>query len=485
MVILLAVLTSASLANTEVVLNQKQVAETVIKTSNAGQIVNLSAQLSRLQYAEALSAFDFKLNAEGLHDVSKAETLSGSSLDQTDTMTTSIGLEKKFTTGSLVDLSFERNSYKYDLPASYSGSLPPAQTQDVLSLTIEQDLLRNAFGRADRAEVRSAEKNYEAAKIQRVTDLQTAVLDGVKLFWETYTSMKSAEEAVAARDRYRELVNSVRRKNSFGYAAPGELAQVQAELESRESTVRDRNLTYLEKKNSLLNLLSLPVNTGLKFDVASELPTPPSLPETDVTELRSYRSAKFKMNAAEEKRLAGDSQNWVDLSLMAKLASAGLDTSSSGSYSEMTSGSRPSYFVGLKLEHQFGSGTLRERELNRRLLADIEKLKFQDTEKSLRSHEGELRQKVRNAYDNAVSAKAQKDFRDRAAKDLQRSFTQGRTDISLLIDALNRYSTAEITYLESIGDYQVALNEWAAFRDQLVPEFKSTESESSQKGAGQ
>ncbi|MCE3009877.1 MAG: TolC family protein [Proteobacteria bacterium] len=485
MVTLLAVLTAVSWANIEIVLNQKQVAEAVIKSSNFGQIVNLNAQLSRLQYAETLSAFDFKLTAEGLHDVSKQENLSGSSLDKTENFKTSIGLEKRFATGSLLDLSFERNSFKYDLPTSYTGSLPPAQTQDVLSLTLEQDLLRNAFGRADRAELRSAEKTYEAAQIQRVTDLQTAVLDGVRLFWETYTSMKSTEEAVAARDRYKNLVISVRRKNSFGYAAPGELSQVQAELEARESTVRDKNLSYLEKKNSLLNLLSLPSNSVIKFDVASELPAPPTLPETNVTGLRPYRVAQAKMIAADEKRFAGQSQNWVDLSLMAKLASAGLETSSSGSYSEMTSGNRPSYYMGLQLEHQFGSGTLRERELNRKLLADIERLKFQDTQKSLQSRELELREKVRKAYENTVSAKAQKDFRDRAARDLQRSFTQGRTDISLLIDSLNRYSSSEIAYLESIGDYQVALNEWAAFRDQLVPELKLSEIESFQKGAKQ
>jgi outer membrane protein TolC len=53
-------------------------------------------------------------------------------------------------------------------------------------------------------------------------------------------------------------------------------------------------------------------------------------------------------------------------------------------------------------------------------------------------------------------------------QEIQRSYQQGRVDISQLIDALNRFFAAEIQYTQAVGDYQMSLNEWAAFQDQLI-----------------
>lgn len=52
--------------------------------------------------------------------------------------------------------------------------------------------------------------------------------------------------------------------------------------------------------------------------------------------------------------------------------------------------------------------------------------------------------------------------------ELNRSYTQGRTDIRNLIDAMNALNTTEVAHSRAVGDYFIALNEWAALRDELI-----------------
>jgi outer membrane protein TolC len=107
--------------------------------------------------------------------------------------------------------------------------------------------------------------------------------------------------------------------------------------------------------------------------------------------------------------------------------------------------------------------------MNARLNKKIATLNRDTEVRKLTEKENFLRRQVQASYANALTSKSQKDFRQKAVKELQRSFNQGRTDISLLIEALNRYSAAEVNYAVTLGQYQIALNEWAAFRDELIP----------------
>ena len=71
-------------------------------------------------------------------------------------------------------------------------------------------------------------------------------------------------------------------------------------------------------------------------------------------------------------------------------------------------------------------------------------------------------------YAIAQSSMKQKDFFDKAVQELNRTYTQGRTDIKTLIDLMNSYFASEVQLSRAIGDYQIALNELAASRDELI-----------------
>jgi outer membrane protein TolC len=90
----------------------------------------------------------------------------------------------------------------------------------------------------------------------------------------------------------------------------------------------------------------------------------------------------------------------------------------------------------------------------------------------IRDSLADAERRVQSTFSIAESSKVQRAYREKAAQELNRAYTQGRSDINTLITSLNNYFDSEIQYSKAIGDYQTALNEWAAARDELIPDLK-------------
>lgn len=169
---------------------------------------------------------------------------------------------------------------------------------------------------------------------------------------------------------------------------------------------------------------------------------------------------------------AANSTSLPDLALVGKYYNQGREENADDAYSEMAGGSRPKYYVGVKLTYNFGSSYEDELALNKRVGRDLAEAQLNRQRLELSDKESNAIRKIQSTYANALSARAQRGFRERAALELNRAYSQGRTEISNFIDVLNKYFDSEVALSRAIGDYQIALNEWAAFKDELIPENK-------------
>jgi outer membrane protein TolC len=396
---------------------------------------------------------------------------------QDETFDSSISLTKLFSTGTTLGVSYERTSDKYQFAP---GSTPPSQlpgdkvTQDVLGLTVQQQLLADFFGYADRADLRAAQAQFEASAISRVTNLQNVVLNAIQVYWSAYVAQQTFQQSLAARTRYQKLTDTVRKKTKYGYANPGEAEQAEAELEGQEQAVKTASVNYLASLDNLITLLRLPPGSDIKFQVPTDLPPLPKLPGIDIEKLRPMRTSKLNLQSAEDSLKSADSRTYPNLALVGQLYSQGYDSASSDSYSEMVSGTHPKYYVGLQLTYVFGSGYNDELVLNKRVSRDLAQAQLDSQRLQMKDQEADLTRRVQSTYLVAQSLKAQKSWSEKAAQELTRSYSQGRTDISILITAIDKYFQSEVDYARSIGDYQIALNQWAAFRDELIPDSKET-----------
>lgn len=467
-----AVLPNLVLASGKVRLKQSDVAELMLKQSDRATEANLKSELPRVEIARTLKDFDWNLKAQTGYERSRFESLSGFGNIEDQILRSEVGLTKRWITGTTTGLTWLRNSYRsqYNPLSPSFTSLPAEQTQDIFGLNIEQALWKNSFGKADRRKVNASELELDAALITRAQDLQTAVLDGLRAYWKTYIAQENLRQAMKSIERYESLVSTVRRKSGLGYSAPGELAQVQAELEMRRQTAKAASSTYLRESDSLTELLRLPQHSELEFDISLEITTPPVLKGLELEKLRALKAQNLKVEATEARLQASQSEENIGVALVGQVYGSGIEEKASDSVGEALSGSRPKYYVGVKIEHNFGSGVQKEESVNRKVLNELERLRLERLRLQAQYQLLDDERQTKTIYAQAVSAREQMSLREKAYSEINRAYTQGRTDINFVVEALNRLFESEVAFSRALGDYQIALATWAARRDELIPD---------------
>ncbi|HND84356.1 MAG TPA: TolC family protein [Pseudobdellovibrionaceae bacterium] len=462
---------TADMKSHNIQLSQKKVAEIVLKQSPSADEINQKYLSYRLGLFSALGTYDWKLSAESGYEYDKSQSISFVNSSKYDRYRTTLNVGKSIaSTGSNIGLEFSRLSQVAEIPTSLTSTIPTRGTLDIAGLTFEQNLLANSFGYADRASLAYSELLFNSQMLGRADELQDLVLKALRQFWNTYVAQENFHESLATRDRYKKLVDNVRRKASFGYSSPAELPQILAEFENREQLVKTASLDYLKQLDDLLVLLNLPAGSEIQFEVPKDLPQVPQLKEASLAELRSLKSQKMRVSAFEEQLKASKSKSYPTVNFVGKIYSTGEDQDSEGSQSALFSGTHPKYYVGVKFQYNFGSDLQTEDIINKRVNLQIEKIKMDRLQRDRENALGDSQRKVDAQYEVVKSLERQLQYRSQAVADLNRTYNQGRTDLSLLIDAMNRHATTEIQLSRAVGDYQIALNELAAKRDELVKE---------------
>lgn len=469
----LSILLSLSLVSTSwaapLKISQKEAAEMALNKGSQAKEINLNYLQKRLAPAQVLSGYDWNLTAQSGYEKDRAATFTTLTADY-ERFTTTAQLKKSFITGTALTFDYSRVSQKANLGSS-QGSVPPQATLDSFGLILEQSLLANSFGVSDRAKVRAAETQFKADSMTRANDLEDLVLQTLNKYWNAYVAQQNFKESMAARDRYKKLVDSVRRKSGYGYSSPGELTQVQAELEGREQNVKKASLDFLQQMDALNVWLDLPPGTEVEFAVPEKLPTLPNFEKKDISQLRETRAQEMKVNAAKDNLRASRSASWPNLSFIGQYYGSGRDESADGSWSSTLTGTNNKYYAGLKMTYNFGSDVKNEDIIAKKAALDIEKSKLErQTREAADKQENGIR-KVQSTFAIVESAMLQKSFREKTVNELTKTYTQGRTDIRALIEAMNSYFTSQVDYTRALGNYYVALNEWAALRDELIPEI--------------
>lgn len=460
-----------SFAQADVVnLSQKDVAETILKQGPKAKEVTYRYEQSKLPLLQAQAVTNWNLNAESGHEVDKAESVNGGfnllGDFKFERYRTTVGLTKPMVTGTTLGVNYNRISQKAD----FTGTTNPQLTLDSLGFTLEQTLWGNFLGVGTRASISKAEYEYEAALSLRANELEDLVLESLRAFWNAYVAQENFRESLASRERYEKLVAAVRRKTSLGYSNPGELSQVQAEYEGRVQAVKTASTDYLSNMDILVTLLGLPPGTEVNFVVPRELPPVPKLSEKAIEELRVVRSQELKLKAASKDLDATNTAAKPTLNLVGRYTTTGVDEQADGSFAEMTGNTNPTVYVGVRLQYNFGSGILDEGIRAKRAALALEEVKLTRTRNEEKDRSLAAERKVGATYAVAQSALRQRELRVKAVQELNRTYNQGRTDISVLIRALNDQFATEVEAMRALGNYQIALNEWAAIRDELIPD---------------
>jgi outer membrane protein TolC len=453
-------------------LSPREAAEVALKQSKEAKILDLNVRGLNYPTSLAKSALDWGVSLESYYEMSRFQNFQGTANPRDETIYSKMSLGKMFSSGTKFSFEGTRTSVQSLLASSGTASLfnsQPQQTMDVVGIVFEQNLWKNFFGKSTSGTILAAELTEKAGLVIRDNQKQDIVLEALRKFWTAFVSKQSFQDQVEARDRYEKLVNIVGRKNKLGQASPGEYAQVQAELELRRQAVKRESAQYLLNLDLLRNYLEISSDEEINFLVSEEIPELPEPEKIPMEELRPLRSQRLKVEAAEANLTAVEYGNKPEFNLVAKSYVMGIGNSGPDSIQDLLTGDRPKYYVGIKLSSTFGSETQEAAVAYAKIQRDLAQMNFLKSSMEQREKLSTVARTAQSTYSIAKSAERYKELRKLASVEIQKAYNQGRADIRSLIEALNQYFGAEVQYSQSVGNYQIALNEWAAARDELIP----------------
>ncbi|MCB0365611.1 MAG: TolC family protein [Bdellovibrionales bacterium] len=462
-------------------LNPQHVVDRILSQGLTPQELALDEQQKEKEYLEALSELDWTLGAETNFEEDRGESLTGTSNLKDQKLVMGLSLNKSISSGTDFELGYQRQSQKSELSSfAQNINLPEAQTQDQLHLKISQHLWQNGFGTAHRSRLSRAQEVLKNASSQRLEGLEDALVEGMKKYWDAFVAQENLKESLAAKDRYENLVKIVGNKSRVGFTNPGELSRVQAEFEEQLQRVKSNSLAYLTAADELLVLLRYPVGQDLEFEIKEVLPPLPRLQAKDLKQLRPYQIAEKELAIAADDLRWSRSQQAPQLDLVGEARFTGVEEQPSDAFAEMSGLGRPTYYMGVQFSTSL-DGRQRRAEISFKTAEH--KRKQLHLQKKADELESQLREKERQSQAQlqiAESAGRMVDLRQKAVKELERAYRQGRSTISDVILAYNAFFAAQTKKSRAIGDYHIALNELASTRDELIAGYTVQTKESGQ-----
>lgn len=443
--------------------------EASLKKSPQVQQVRHQFAVPELEYLNALQQLEWNLLLDTgfRRDRSEVPSIVQTNLFRLDeTFATTLNLSKSFLTGTNVTFTAAKQDIRRRAPF-ITGTAQIFANSYLLSL--EQNFWRNAFGEGLSDRVGAAEKQYAVQKMQRKESLEQSLLTGAQLFWTAATLEVQYKESEQVLRRLETLVKNVERKSRVRYAAPGEYAQVQAQYFAQVQQVRLNKVRYEQSLNDLKLFLPDWGEADLKWkkddpQFKQEVKNQP----LEVRDTRAFQLVELQKLQAEQNAQSVESLNKPQFAFVGELGASGVDGSDTLADREWLEGRRPSYFVGLRFSHTFGSGArdaqvraAKAQALAQQVTTDLEKQR-------LNQRAQVLTQEIISLEENLRSQESQLTSLRQAVRELTTSFNQGRIDINVLIDLINQAQTSERIHVEARANLELRYLEWQFLFDRIV-----------------
>lgn len=417
------------------------------------------------------SNYKWKASAEYGFDRDRTPSASTSTLLQTDKYGSTATLSRNFLTGTLLSLQW----IHADTTTQYNNGTPDNRYNlNTLLLTVEQLLYPNFLGANDRSYIEAAEKDLEAQRIQNQIDLEDQKVKALGLFWAAFNARATLEESRRTVQSYENLAQNVRRKNNYAFTAPGDLQQALIEFETRKQNLRDDEINFQKNLQALKDYLGFNLSTHIELQPENWEGFPKPF-TGEVSNLKRFQYQKNKSLAATALKDAVEDKGSVQLSLVGKYGRAGLQPNFSDSIRDLDKQSQDRSYIGVKLSYVFDNDSARSEIELRKTQASLESTRLE--RKSV-----DLQEQIRIAYDKLNSSKENiqvtqtiLELREKVVQQQNRTFSQGRTDISILIDSMNKLSTARLNVDRARADFQTTLLQYLYLTDQSEAQIVKSE----------
>ena len=352
------------------------VSRLAIENSLDIQIAQYDAYISRTSLDDALSIFDTIFTAEAAYSRDKKAQASSLAVSDTKKHSFSLGLEKKLFTGTT--LSLDATATKTRANSIYNSSNP--YNEALVGLTIKQELGKNFFGLADRADIKLTKLDIENFEFTSLDDIEEILYKAQKVYW----NLVLKDEEVVIRENIFEFAKRLheiyKNKYSIGLVEESELLAMEALVYTRESDLTVARLNQETVKNDLLFLL----NRGDfkdKIKPKDQLSSEPVIVnlyqalEEAINSRRDYKRIKNELKKSEIDLVVKKNALWPQIDLEATFARNNINSQRSSTWEGIPNNSNDQIALTLTIEVSLE---------NREAKSELEKTRLEDAQLLIR-----------------------------------------------------------------------------------------------------
>lgn len=279
----------------------------------------------------------------------------------------SLGLEKRFRSGTSIQTKLEHGKQFFQLPAGAPFTIQPQLYQSIATIGISQSLLKDSFGVATRRKMHAADLASKAQRLQYENKLQSWGLELSQVFFDAWLAKENHRSAIESLDRRQKTLKVTRIRSRRGTSERPDLLQAQAAVTEARLAVADAHLSLQDKWRALVISLKLPedwikidaVNIPMKIGNESlkaknicerVLKSNEEVPSYDVEALeKATQASLLKMKALKNEKLPS-------LDLVGSYSLNAVDPNDrSQTVDEVLAKDFPAWSVGLRVSYPIGS----------------------------------------------------------------------------------------------------------------------------------
>lgn len=405
------------------------------------------------------------------------------------TNTYNAGIEKLFSTGTYFKVNvntkrFDSNAFEdqFRTPSGFGAlGIGPLYTSSV-SVTIAQDLLKNAFGYKERKTEQILENNTLILQDQLEQELSQLIVESLVDYWDYSVKDNSVETYEQLLENTKNIRNLTIRKRSLGLSEGFEVNQWNALYAQAESQLQKAVVDRDEAQRKLIRTLALDENTKFN-DITPLVETLPSKLNYDSDLAYAYKHRADFRNMARKKEnseLALKIANSDALPTLKVSGSIGYQgqnlVSSKENFSDKGNGissykypiRQGSVDFSYPLNDKGVEAGIRDAEIQKRQAL----LEESDLVKAVADDIKTRIDLLKSSYKIYENAKVTEGESKKYYNGVVRSFQQGRFNAVAVKNALDSLVQDQLSLIRAKVDYNINLHRYYVAKNSLFDEYK-------------
>jgi outer membrane protein TolC len=444
-------------------LSLEQAIDIVLKQNLTLQAAKYDIVMSDTAYEKAQKKYATNLNIEGGYmkqelPPSKTKNTQGDKQWQYDA---GISLSKIFSTGTTISTGVKEVFYDANDITVPGYPADPAYHKPVLFASIQQELLKNAFGVSDRRLNKMLENQTEMQRSALINILSSLVVSTLVDYWNITVQKSAVETAQAALESNTRVRTILARNVNYGLSEQYELNQYNFLVASSQANLEAARQKYNEAVRKLLRTIDMPPETQVSgvTNLADELPPldPEASLKTGFAKRVDYKNALLSLENAKTDLAMQENNAMPSLTLSLGISSQGQDTNMGEAFNQAEKREYPAWNARAKLSYPLDDSDIKASVRN-------SYLKQKQAELNLKSLKLEIRDDILNRLDQ-VATQHQMLINSRTAsreadlyyKNALRRFEQGKITAVTMKLATDAMVQSRFQELNSLVQYNVTL----------------------------